>query len=383
MTDLSLQNRLSAPSPNDQRTMPLPVGHYLDEAIFAAEQRAIFERTPRYVGHMLSVPDVGDYVALPQESEGRVLMRTPKGIELVSNICRHRQAVMLKGRGKLSGGNIVCPLHRWTYDASGQQATGTLIGAPHFAHDPCLHLRNDPLQQWHGLLFDTAHVPGLDIRSQLQGIQAANELNFEGYVFDRAIVHECDYNWKTFIEVYLEDYHVAPFHPGLGQFVSCDHLKWAYGHDWSLQTVGVNTQLAKPGSKVYERWHQAVLARTGGASPAHGAIWFTYYPTVMVEWYPEVLTVSALYPVSPQRTINIVEFFYPEDIVAFEREFVEAQQAAYMETCAEDDEIALRMDAGRKVLAQRGLSESGPYQSPMEDGMIHFHEWYLSRISVP
>jgi choline monooxygenase len=47
-----------------------------------------------------------------------------------------------------------------------------------------------------------------------------------------------------------------------------------------------------------------------------------------------------------------------------------------METCAEDDEIDLRMDAGRKALMQRGDNEFGPYQSPMEDGMQHFHEWY-------
>ena len=28
------------------------------------------------------------------------------------------------------------------------------------------------------------------------------------------------------------------------------------------------------------------------------------------------------------------------------------------------------------ALLRRGTSESGPYQSPMEDGMQHFHEWY-------
>ena len=42
----------------------------------------------------------------------------------------------------------------------------------------------------------------------------------------------------------------------------------------------------------------------------------------------------------------------------------------------EDDEIAERMDAGRLALLKRGTSEVGPYQSPMEDGMQHFHEWY-------
>ena len=47
-----------------------------------------------------------------------------------------------------------------------------------------------------------------------------------------------------------------------------------------------------------------------------------------------------------------------------------------METAIEDDEIAERMDAGRKALMLRGVNETGPYQSPMEDGMQHFHEWY-------
>jgi choline monooxygenase len=76
------------------------------------------------------------------------------------------------------------------------------------------------------------------------------------------------------------------------------------------------------------------------------------------------------------KDAQYVEFYYPEEIVAFEREFVDAQQAAYMETCIEDDEIGERMDAGRKALLQRGDNEVGPYQSPMEDGMQHFHEWY-------
>jgi hypothetical protein len=44
----------------------------------------------------------------------------------------------------------------------------------------------------------------------------------------------------------------------------------------------------------------------------------------------------------------------------------------------EDDEIAKRMDRGRNALMVRGDNEVGPYQSPMEDGMLHFHE-YLRR----
>jgi len=355
----------------------LPVTSYFDEGLFRSEQELIFEHAPRYLGHELALPEVGDHLALVQENEGRALVHTAAGIELVSNVCRHRQAIMLKGRGH-TGRQIVCPLHRWTYDLHGD-----LVGAPHFDEDPCLNLRNYPVQNWQGLLFEHN---GRSVATDLAQLGAAAQLDFSGYVFDRAQVHQCDYNWKTFIEVYLEDYHVGPFHPGLGRFVTCDDLAWEFGRHHSVQTVGVNKALVDPskgaGSPVYERWRKAVLNYRNGQAPTQGAIWLTYYPTVMVEWYPHVLVVSTLFPQGPQKTLNLVEFFYPEEIAAFEREFVEAQQAAYMETCIEDDEIALRMDAGRKALMDRGDDDAGPYQSPMEDGMQHFHEWYRREMGL-
>ena len=362
MSDLSITLSALERSPTQ-----LPVTSYFDEDLFRREQDLLFKAGPRYVGHALAIPEVGDYYALPQEGEGRALVRTAGGVELISNVCRHRQALMLRGRGNTRS-QIVCPLHRWTYDLK-----GSLIGAPHFEHDPCLNLNRYALREWNGLLFEDN---GHDIAAELANLGPRAELDFAGYVLDRVQVHECDYNWKTFIEVYLEDYHVGPFHPGLGQFVTCEDLAWQFGSNHSVQTVGIHKDLARPGSAVYQRWHQQLLKFRGGQTPDQGAIWLTYYPHIMIEWYPHVLVVSTLFPQGPQKTSNIVEFYYPEEIAAFERDFVEAHQAAYMETCVEDDEIALRMDQGRRALMLRGDNEVGPYQSPMEDGMQHFHEWY-------
>jgi len=368
MSDLSLQLQ--------QASSQLPVSAYFDEALYAREIETLFAQGPRYVGHRLSVPEPGRFHTLPQEQGGRALVHTPRGVELISNVCRHRQAVILKDRGTLdpqAGGNIICPLHRWTYAAADSRPTGTLIGAPHFAQDPCLNLHNYPLTEWNGLLFE---ANGRDVAADLAKLGPRADLDFSGYVLDRVELHACNYNWKTFIEVYLEDYHVGPFHPGLGAFVTCDDLRWEFGRHYSVQTVGVANRLGRAGSPVYQRWHEALMQYREGRLPEHGAIWLTYYPHIMIEWYPHVLTVSTLHPMGPQKTLNMVEFFYPEEIAAFEREFVEAQQAAYMETCVEDDEIAERMDAGRRALLARGDNETGPYQSPMEDGMQHFHEWY-------
>ncbi|GAA5168983.1 aromatic ring-hydroxylating dioxygenase subunit alpha [Viridibacterium curvum] len=342
----------------------LPVSAYFDEKLFELEKRLLFDAGPGYVGHELMVPEPGNYRTLGWQDHARMLMHTESGIQLMSNICRHRQAIMLEGAG--SARNVVCPIHRWTYSNEGQ-----LIGAPHFPEKPCLNLDRQSLESWHGLQFRGPRSANAD----LAGMQVADQLDFSGYVLGKVEHHQCNYNWKTFIEVYLEDYHVAPFHPGLGGFVTCDDLSWQFGEWYSVQKVGI-TSLQKPGSPTYERWHKAVRDIYGDQHPPQGAIWLTYYPNIMVEWYPHVLVVSHLIPQDVNRTLNVVEFYYPEEIAAFEPDFIEAEQAAYMETAVEDDEIGERMDRGRLALYKEGRSDAGPYQSPMEDGMQHFHEFY-------
>ena len=357
MSDLATAARLR------QAASQFPVSWYCDPRVLDAERRHLLVRAPGYVGHELMVPERGDYQVLASRDNAQALVHGPHGIEMLSNVCRHRQALMLTGSGNAP--NIVCPIHRWTYDLQGK-----LLGAPHFENQPCTHLGRSPLRNWKGLLFDGPRDVARDLSSL-----TLRDLDFSGYVLNRVDLHECNYNWKTFIEVYLEDYHVEPFHPGLGQFVTCDDLVWQFGDRYSLQTVGVNNALARPGTRSYGRWHKAVLDYYRGEVPPHGAIWLTIYPNIMIEWYAHVLIVSTLIPRGVDRTTNMVEFYYPEDIALFEREFVEAEQAAYMETAAEDDEIAERMDAGRRALYKAGRNEVGPYQSPMEDGMQHFHEF--------
>src|SRR5437773_1972911 len=77
---------------------------------------------------------------------------------------------------------------------------GTLLGAPHFAEDPCLNLNNYPLQEWNGMLFEKN---GVDVAKELANMGPRAELDFSGMVLDHIELHQCNYNWKTFIEVYL------------------------------------------------------------------------------------------------------------------------------------------------------------------------------------
>ena len=78
MSDLSLQ--LQQPSTLLPSTQ-LPVNSYFDEALYQREMDVLFKNGPRYVGHQLAVPNVGDYYTLPQESTPSCFLLTRR-IEL-------------------------------------------------------------------------------------------------------------------------------------------------------------------------------------------------------------------------------------------------------------------------------------------------------------
>ena len=347
----------------------LPITWYTDASIYALEKQVIFSKSPKYAGHRLMVPNTGDYHVLDWMNNAKALVNQAGEISLISNVCRHRQAIMLDGKGNTR--HIVCPLHRWTYDLNGR-----LVGAPHFEQNPCLHLNKTVLLNWQGLLFESPH----NIAQDLNSLGCKQDFDFTHYCFDSVHIEHYNFNWKTFIETYLEDYHVGPFHPGLNQFVNCGDLHWEFGENFSVQTVGYKPLPDKHLSPAYQRWQQAVTNYHGNKPPSYGAIWFAYYPFLMVEWYPNVLVVSHIVPTGVDSCDNVVEFYYPEDIALFEREYVAAQQAAYEETAIEDKEICERMHNGRKSLHALGIDERGPYQHPMETGLEHFHFWYRKQL---
>ena len=209
--------------------LQLPVS-WISTGIFAREKKLLFDAGSNYVGHELMVPEVGDYQTLAWMDHAKVLVRTgesrSRAFRLLSNVCRHRQSIMLEGRGRID--NIVCPLHRWTYDLKGE-----LLGAPRFPENPCVKLHSTPLRHWNGLLFAGPRDP----RQDLAGMATSVDFDFSGYVLDRVEINDYACNWKTFVEVYLEVYHVDYLHAGLGNFTDCDNFHVDYGEHYSVQVV--------------------------------------------------------------------------------------------------------------------------------------------------
>ena len=102
MSNLATADRLR------RATSQLPVSWYCDPARFEIEQERLFRPGPGYVGHELMVPNVGDYHALAWRDNAQALVRNETGVELLSNICRHRQAVILRAAAAAPTSSVRC-----------------------------------------------------------------------------------------------------------------------------------------------------------------------------------------------------------------------------------------------------------------------------------
>ena len=80
----------------------LPIDWYFNEKIFQLEKSLLFDNGPGYVGHQIMVPNAGNYHSLEWfDNHSKLLVNAGNNdFYLMSNVCRHRQAIMLKGDGK-------------------------------------------------------------------------------------------------------------------------------------------------------------------------------------------------------------------------------------------------------------------------------------------
>lgn len=345
----------------------LPISWYFDPAILEVEQRELFANGPSYAGHTSLVPNNGSYFTLGGQQSGKLLVRHQDRHHLISNVCRHRQAQMMTGSGCAK--NIVCPIHNWAYGLDGCQ-----IAAPHFDENPHLDLPRTELSHWNGLLFAGPR----DVRQELAPLASWTELSTDGFVLERVDEEEHELNWKVFLEIYLEDYHIGVVHPGFRTFVDPADMRGAIhsaaGARFFCEQVNVRWPMATAGSPLFAEFQKVLMDVLGGRRPPFAAIWLCLFPGQLVEWYPFTMVVTTYVPVSPRRTRLRSEYYFHPEIAATRRDYVETGLAVLDEVTAEDQEAAETLNAGRAALYERGENAQGPYQLPMEDGLRRFHD---------
>ncbi len=353
----------------------LPLAWYFDPEILEIEQRELFAAGPHYAGHQCMVPRDGDYAVRGGPQAGRVLVRSQGEVQLLSNVCRHRQTQLLTGCGHAN--HIVCPIHNWAYDLDGCQ-----IAAPHFAANPGLDLPRTSLTDWNGLLFSGPR----DIRRELAPLAGWTELSGRDVVLERVDEEEHDLNWKAFLEIFLEDYHISTIHPGFRTFVDPSDLHGAVqytdGERFSCEQVKVRWPLSAAGSPLFAEYQKVLIDVSQGRRPEFAAVWMCLFSGQLIEWYPYSFVVTTYTPLSPRRTRLRSEYFFDREIAEMRRDYVEIGLAVLDEVTGEDQMASEAVEHGRVAAFARGDDWRGPYQLPMEQGLKQFHNCLRNAIST-
>jgi choline monooxygenase len=273
-------------------------------------------------------------------------------ITLFENHCAHRGARMVEQRQDYTG-FLTCPIHRWTYDQAG------VLQGINFSNK-CLKSR--ATKTWNNFVF-TEDFPDIVLPKPFDAM-----FNTDNYVHTNTEVANLDSSWQVFMEIYLDLYHVEPFHPGLGNFIDMNSYKWYFGNNWSLQECPITTRLGQNPNAEFRRLENIVAERY--PETTHGALWLAIYPNIMLEWYPNTIVMSTIWPgATTDTSVNVVEYFHSDEVVGFDPEFVEAQIAAYNNAAAEDAEAVRLITQGRKKGA-----EKYPWHPELELGIEHFYK---------
>jgi choline monooxygenase len=353
----------------------LPLSWYFDPEILEIERRELFAAGPSYAGHQCLVPNKGDFAVRGGLQTGRVLVRHEGEPQLISNVCRHRQSQMLTGCGHAK--HIVCPLHNWAYDFNGCQ-----VAAPFMGENPRLDLERTEVADWNGLLFTGPR----DVRHELAPLNDWSEMTGRDVVLERVDEEEHDLNWKAFLEVYLEDYHIGAVHPGFRAFIDPAALKGAVrvegGDRFFCERVNVRWPFAAAGSELFSEYQKVLVDVAQGQRPEFAAVWMCLFAGQIIEWYPYSFVVTTYTPLSPRRTRLRSEYFFDREIAETRRDYVEIGLATLDEVTGEDHHASVAIEAGRAAAYARGDDWQGPYQLPLEQGLKRFHDC-LRRIITP
>lgn len=190
----------------------LRVDLYAGDEALRIDRAEILRRTWQFIGHEAMVPAAGDYLAEEIGGAPVVVVRNAEGgLAGFHNVCRHRAGALVPDGEGHCGEAFVCRYHGWRYSLDGRLRSATDFGAaPGF--DPRQYgLFPVRLETWQGLIFVNLDLAAAPLAEALAPLAGADPL--PGFPLVQRRTHDLACNWKTYVENYLEGYHLPMVHP--------------------------------------------------------------------------------------------------------------------------------------------------------------------------
>jgi choline monooxygenase len=322
----------------------LPAAWYRDAAVYERERRELFAREWLVLARADAVAEPGSYVATVLAGYPLVAVRGDDGrLRAFHNVCRHRAGPLVDdGEGSVRGA-IVCGYHGWSY-----RHDGSLLRARDFGDgdgfDPaCFGLFSVQVTTWAGLVWvnldESAPVFEDDLGLFLTEVGG---FPLERFRFCEERFEDVACNWKTYVDNYLEGYHIPLVHPTLMREIDVAQYR-VDTHD----RYCVHSAPARDGARNLGKW-----------------LW--RWPNVALNLYETGMNVERILPFGHDRTRIVYTYFFTDADAAT----IEGTKQVSATTLAEDRAIC---EAVQRNL-DAGVYDTGRLSPKHEGALVHFHD---------
>lgn len=318
---------------------------YVGDAGLRVDQAEILEPGWQTLCPASAVAAPGDHVV---RTIGRVpvlIVRAADGaLNGFVNVCRHRAGPLALCDGK-GAKRLRCAYHGWTYDLDGQLRTAPEMQDAEGFDRAGIALAGIELRTWQGMVFARARAGGPDFDTVLAGIDALTApYDLAGMRHHHSRIYEVAANWKTYIDNFLEGYHLPFVHPGLSDVVSYPQYRTELADFWSLQ--------------------RAPVSDPNGIYADGEALYFFIYPNTMLNILPGRMQSNRVVPDGPSHCRIEFDFYYAPGFESMAK----ADDAFSDEIQGEDKLICERVQLG----LESGAYRPGRLSPTQEAGVWHW-----------
>lgn len=333
-----------------EKSKTIPSSWYYKTGIYEFEMVNIFQQHWQYVCHEGQIPNPGEFYSTIVAGNPIIVFRDTKNqLKAFYNVCKHRGGPLAIKKGTKTV--LQCQYHGWTY-----LDDGSLRGIPDWNLVELFDKKDFGLEPfeisvWQGLIFARVERNEQTLDNLLSGIEdKIAPLTLGNLQHHSEKIYDIECNWKTYVDNYLEGYHIPIVHPELADLL--DYRSYTTETDgwYSLQHSSFQNS-------------ENLYSVNGGE-----AFYYFVFPNMMFNILPGRLQMNLVVPVSSTKCKVLFSYFY-DDITSKRKSGVIDEDILYSHKIQQEDmEIceAVQLGLQSKVYSQ------GRFSVKRELGVYHF-----------
>jgi len=322
-----------------------PAAWYADPARWPVERQKVFAANWQFLCHDSDLPQPRAWRAEALAGYPVIVVRDDGGvIRGFHNVCRHRAGPLVNAESGVCDGMLTCQYHGWRYMLDGRLRVARDFGVSSDFDPREYGLFPVRIATWRGLVFAGIGEDLPDLDAQMAPLDARlGNADWSGLKVALRRQHVMACNWKTYVENYLEGYHVPAMHPSLNAEIVAEQYRVTVEG-----VVALHDAPSRSPDAVYD------------------GLWGWVWPNIGINVYQKGLMIERMAPIGHDRTRLDYIYLMPDG------ESVQpATLAMSDQVTAEDIWIVERVQENLNA----GVYQTGRLSPKHEGAVSAFQDW--------